>query len=290
MLSPTEIPGGGGAKIDVAMMSNEFRGAAFNISNAGESSTEIRMSIVGLPGGVNPKYIAVHEVPFTDTKSGVPIAAALPYAKKDGDRHLFKISSGMTQQVWLTFNPKDVAAGEYEGRIVLEPVGIRIPVRLKIYPFALPNQMTLHLGGWDYTDQEEFLSVGEGNRAELIKHLREHFVDTPWAKDDVIPDGEFDEQGNMTKEPRVENFKKWLQRWPDARRYYVYLDLDGKSRIQKTTFGGLKRGTPPFKKAVANWITWWVNKLGQWNIKPEQLGFLLVDEMGLSQPGNIVFY
>ena len=290
MLSPTEIPRGGGAKIDVAMMSNEFRGAAFNISNAGESLSELRMSIVGLPGGVNPKYITVHDVLFTDTKSGVPIAAAMPNAKNAGDGYMFKISSGMTRQVWLTFNLKDVVAGEYQGRIVLEPVGIRIPIRLKIYPFTLPEKLTLHLGGWDYTDQDYVWSVTLENRAALIKHLREHFVDMPWAQCSVMPYGKYDKQGNMVEEPHVDNFKKWIERWQGARLYYVYIDLDNKNKAigyKGEKIGDFEMGTAAFKKAVGSWITWWVNKLKEWDIKPEQLGLLLVDEMHSHEEDNI---
>ena len=290
MLSPTEIPRGGAAKIDVAMMSNEFRGAAFNISNAGKMATEIRISIVGLPGGVNPKYITVHDVLFTDTKTGVPVAAAMPYAKKDGDGYLFKIFSGMTRQIWLTFNPKDIAAGEYQGRIVLEPVGIQIPVKLKIYPFTLPDQLTLHLGGWDYTDQDKVWSVTLENRAPLIKHLREHFVDMPWAQRSVMPYGKYDAQGNMVEEPNAENFKNWIGRWPGSRLYYVYIDLDTKNKaigFKEEKIGDFEMGTPAFNKAVASWITWWVNKLREWDIRPEQLGLLLVDEMHSHKENNI---
>lgn len=271
MLSPTEQPDEKGARVDMAMMSNEYRSAAFNLSNPGPDDLELGVAIDGLPGGPNPHYIQVHDVPFTDTKSGVPVAAALPPARKRGQYFRFAIPAGMTRQVWLTFHPKDITPGSYAGEIVITHETLRIPVRLKIYPFTLPDQPTLHLGGWDYTDQGSRYEVTPDNQAAFISHLREHFVDTPWATSSVMPPGEYDNQGNMTKEPSPENFREWLTRWPGARNYYVFASVGNR-------FGGFEMGTAPFEKAVSQWISWWVDTLSEWKIEPGQLGLLLVDE------------
>ncbi len=284
MLSPTEPPLPGGAKVDVSMMRNEWRSAAFNLSNADKTAADLALSIEGLPGGSNPNYVAVCDVPFTDTKSGVPVAAALPPAKSDGNRYLLHIEPGMTRQVWLTCHSKDLPAGTWEGRILIEPGAVEIPIRLHVYPFMFPNQPTLHLGGWDYTDADKMYEVTPENRAAFIRHLREHFVDSPWATASVMPYGRYDKPGNMTAPPEVANFQKWLKRWPDARRYLIFSSVGSR-------FAEFEMGTPPFQNAVAHWITWWVNQLQQWNIRPEELGLLLVDEPNrLEQDKVIVEY
>jgi hypothetical protein len=59
-----------GAQVDVALMQNEFRAGAFNLSNATETNQKLTLKIVGLPGGTNPDWITVHEVQWLDTKSG----------------------------------------------------------------------------------------------------------------------------------------------------------------------------------------------------------------------------
>jgi hypothetical protein len=293
-VSPTELPRSDGAKIVVQMMCNEFRSAAFNISNAGETVASVSLSIEGLPGGVNPESITVHAGTFTDTKSGVPVMAALPLANREcaeyGARrvvggYLFEIHPGLTRQVWLTFNSRDVAPGEYGGTILIQPGALQVSVAWKVYPLTFPDRPTLHLGGWDYTSEYSDRGVTPENKAALIRHLREHFVDTPWAMGDVLPTGEYDQDGRMVKEPDAGNFERWVRLWPDARNYYVALGgLDG-------SFCGLKMGTPPFQKAVASWITWWANKLKAWNIRPDQLGLLLGDEPdALPQSEEIIAY
>lgn len=284
MLSPTEPPRPGKAKVAVAMMRNEFRGAAFNISSCGKAPAVIQLSIDGLPGGSNPKYITVHDAPFTDTKTGVPVVAALPVARNDGRSHLISVEPGMTKQVWLTFNSKGLPPGEYNGSIALVPGSLKIPISLKIYPFNFPDRPTLHLCGWDYTDMDKIFDLTEQNRSPLIQHLRERFVDTPWATSGTMSSGQYDKDGNMTEPPDAGNFKKWIERWPAAQNYFVFVNA-------QSSFAGLEMGTPPFKSALSNWITWWVKKMSEWRIKPEQLGLLLVDEPSTpAQDKTIVEY
>jgi hypothetical protein len=252
-------------------MRNEVRGAAFNLSNPGATAASLRITIEGLPGGMNPPSIAVHEVLFTDTKSGEPVAAAMPLARRDGDGYVVDLLPGLTRQIWLNFNSKTIPAGEYQGRVVLSGLAQPVPVRLKVYPLTFPDQPTLHLGGWDYTDREICYEATPVNRAALIRHLREHFVDTPWAQAAVLPLGKYDREGRMTEPPADQEFQEWIRRWPGARNYYVFAAV-GES------FGGFSMRSPAFQNAVAAWITWWVDWLGQRHIRPGQLGLLLVDE------------
>jgi hypothetical protein len=284
MLTPTEAPRPAGVALEVAMMANEYRSAAFNLSNAGTNDATVTLAFTGLPGGTAPRYITVHEVPFTDTKSGVPVAAALPYARQEAGRFLLRIPPGLTRQVWLTIHSAELAAGEYRGRIVWEAdrvEGTPIPVRLKVYPFTFPSQPTLHLGGWDYTDRERCYEVTPENRGAFIRHLREHFVDSPWAQSPVLAHGKHDRDGRMVQPPNPAEFRTWLDRWPGARNYLVFANV-GES------FVGFRMGSAAFTQAVADWITWWVGQLRQWNIQPGQLGLLLVDEPRAPEHDRIV--
>lgn len=281
MVHPTECPASDAARIDVAMMRNEFRSAAFNISNASTESASLSLLIRDLPGGTNPGFITVHDGRFTDTKSGVPVIAALPYAKRNHDGYQVDIAPGLTHQIWLTFHSKDTRPGQYTGTIVLEPQGLTVPVSLKVYPFRFPDEPTLQLGGWDYTNEERRLSVTPDNRSALIRHLREHFVDTPWATKSVLPYGTYDQTGNMTEEPDTSDLDAWIGRWPGARNYYVFAAVQPK-------FCGFATGTDPFRKSVGQWIQFWVNELQKRHIAPNRLGLLLVDEPHNHEQSNTI--
>jgi hypothetical protein len=71
--------------VQMDMMLNEYRAGAFNISNASDKETVLRMEIAGLPGGANPPYLMAHEVVWTGTSGGECFPSALSEVeKKDG--------------------------------------------------------------------------------------------------------------------------------------------------------------------------------------------------------------
>ncbi|MBM4078780.1 MAG: hypothetical protein FJ278_03705, partial [Planctomycetes bacterium] len=271
------------AGVDVVMMQDEYRAGAFNVSNTTDRDMTLRVRVDGLPGGANPRYVMVHEVSWTDTKLGVPVAAALPEAQRDGTDSLISVPIGMTRQVWLTFSPADVKPGTHEGRIALDGEGVKesLPLRLRVAPLRFPAQPTLHLGGWDYTDGESMYGAKPTNRQALITHLREHFVDTPWATASVLPPAAFSAANEMTAEPDYKRFDEWVTRWPGARQYFVFLSVGG-------SFAGAKMGTPEFDKRVGLWISAWVKHLAELDIKPNQLGLLLVDEPTKPEQDEII--
>jgi len=279
-LSPMDVPEPGDVVLDISVMSGEFRSAAFNISNAAETSANLNLRISELPVRTNPPYVTAHEVLFTDTKTGVPVAAALSPLKSEEDRLSIHVEPGMTKQVWLTVYPTDVPAGDYFGKIIIEPCGKEVPFRLRIYPIEFPEQPTLHLGGWDYTDGEN-RDVTLDNREALILHLRERFVDTPWATNAVMPTGTFDKNGNLVTSPSGETFKDWVERWPGARNYCVFLAVTEE-------FANFEMGSPEFERALSQWIDWWAQKLPEWGLRQDQLALLLFDEPREPQHDEII--
>jgi len=102
--------------VEVHLMRKEYRAAAFNVSNSSDEPLQVAFRLSGLPGGDNPGYVTVHEVSWTDTRSGVPVAAALPEISAEDNLYTVSVPSGMTRQVWLTFHPVDVEPGTYEGK------------------------------------------------------------------------------------------------------------------------------------------------------------------------------
>jgi hypothetical protein len=283
-LRPTQPPPVGAGvsaspTVSVAMMLNEYRAGAFNVSNASERAVSLRLQIVGLPGGVNPSYVTVHEVAWTDTRNGTPVAAALPEAQRDASGFMVTVPAGMTRQVWLTFHPTNVPSGVHKGNIVLSADGttLKVPLTLHLYPLRFPDAPTLHVGGWDYTDTDSHYEITPQNRAAVIAHLREHFVDSPWATAAVLTPGQYDAHGNMTAEPDTTNFDRWVERWRGARQYCVFAAVNRR-------FGDSKIGTPAFNKKVGAWIAFWARHAQKRGLQPQQLVLLLVDEP--SQPGQ----
>ena len=260
--------------VEVHLMRKEYRAAAFNVSNSSDGPMQVTFRLSGLPGGDNPGYVTVHEVVWTDTRSGVPVAAALPEVAAEDNLYAVTVPSGMTRQVWLTFHPVDVKPGTYEGEVVVEsaPGGKRFPLRMHLYPLDFPEKQSLHFGGWDYTDRVgHFPFLTERNRPAIVEHLREHLVDSPWALKLALPRGTHDAQGAMTAPPATGYFDAWIELWPDAAQYLVFAKVGDR-------FESLPMGTPEFDTAVKAWVTFWAKHMKAKGLQPEQFGLLLVDE------------
>ncbi len=267
------LPKTGNPRIEMLMMMNEYRAGAFNISNTRQDDVELYLRFNGLPGGPKPSYIQVHEVMWTDTRDGKPVAAALPEARSTEEGYRITVPSGMTRQVWLTFHPVDLDANTYDGTIELKGEGQKftVPVMLKLYPMRFPDKPRLHMGGWDYTDRPKMYEVTQENKETFIRHLREHFVDSPWATGAVLTAGTYDASGAMTTPPDTSAFDAWVKLWPGAAQYCVFPSVHAK-------FASFAMNTPPFEKAVAAWTLFWAEHARSMGIQPEQLAWLLVDE------------
>jgi len=267
-------------ELHVALMSHEWRADAINLTNASESNRQVRVWVDGIPGGTNPDYVTVHEVLHVGTRHFVAVAAALPLARRDGDAWAVTVPAGMTRQVWFSFHPTDVAPGTYGGRVLLDDGSGRrlpVPLTLRIAPLRFPHETTLRLGGWSYTNEERMYGVTPRNREALVKLLREHHVNAPWATRSALPDGKYDGEGTMIATPDTANFDAWVKLWPGARQYMVFVGVGDYGSV-RGAFAGSEAGTPLFAKKVGAWTRFWADHLRKTGLKPGQLGLLLVDE------------
>lgn len=260
-------PQNGTVAIDMKMMAGEYRAAAFQISNADDQEAVFQLRIEGVPASC----VTVHEVSWTDTYQMRPVAAALPEAVQEGDAYRITATSGLTRQVWFTFHPADMPAGNYEGAITLVKGDTKftIPVALQIYPMHFPDKPSLHCAGWDYVNNGGSYGITPSNRAAFIDHLRAHFVDSPWATNGVIPAATFTD--GVYAPGDTKSFDEWVALWPDAARYCIFASVGGQ-------IGPYKIGDPGFDPAVQAWAKFLASHARSKGIDPETIYLLLVDE------------
>ncbi len=284
MLEPSEEPiTAEPPAVTVATMNNEWRAGVVNLTNAGTDPLPVRLRLVGLPGGTNPAYARVYEALTVGTRRFVAVTAALPELRAAAGAYTVTVPPGMTRQVWLSFRPDRLPAKTHEGAIELEPVGGRplsVPLHLKVYPLRFPEQTSLCLGGWDYTDADSMYGITPGNREAVIAHLKEHYVNAPWASSSVLQPVTFSADGSV-KSGDTSRFDRWQRTWPDAKMYMVFLAV-GES------FDGEKMGTPRFDLKVGNWMRFWRRHLIELGVKPAQLGLLIYDEPGAKDKYDII--
>ncbi len=185
-----------------------------------------------------------------------------------------RLPAGMTRQIWLGFRPVGLSAGMHDGAIKVVAEGapaLEIPIELRVFDLDFPEEPSLHVGGWDYTDTNTMYGVTPKNLDAFLTHLQERYVDSPWATRGVMPYGKYDDRGELAAAPDTSRFDTWIKRWPTARRYYVFNAVGN-------DIAGTRIGEPLFETRVGNWIRFWVDHARSRGIQPDRLYLLLVDE------------
>ena len=281
-LQPFMLPPKGHAgSIQVHTMRGEYRAAALNLANATDKPIEVRLRLEGLPGSPVPDYVTLHEVQWTDTAQGVPVAAALPRAHCANGTWTVTAPPGLVRQVWLTFHVVDQEAAQHTGAIVVESPGCkarRVPLELRVWPLDFPKRTTLWLGGWSYTNGGGTYGMTPRNRDAFLTHLQEHFVNAPWASSSVLRSYEFDPDDPTKIRLDTRQLDDWVQAWPDAKAYLVFLSVAHYSGALRTSLGGAEIGSAEFNQRVGTWISAWVRHLRSKGITPDRLGLLIHDE------------
>jgi hypothetical protein len=284
-LQPADLPEKApAAAVRIAAMRGETRAGAVNLTNSTAKPLRLKLAFAGFSDGSAAADLTVHEVPWTDTYEGTPVAAALPVLAPTAAGYELTVPAGMTRQVYFTFRPVKTPAGTHAGQLNLSGEGVAalsVPVTLRVFDLDFPAQPALHVGGWDYTDSDSQYGVTLKNREALIAHLQERYVDSPWGTGAVMPFGSFGPDGQFTKTPDTSRFDTWIGRWPKARRYCVYNSVGN-------TIGDAKIGDPTFAPRVVSWIRFWVQYLRSKDIQPEQLVLLLVDEPNRQEQDRVI--
>ena len=285
-LPPSAEPEGAASPVvvEVHMMNNEYRAGVFNLTSAADEDQRVRIRVVGLPGGDNPEYISVHEVLTVGTRHFTAVSAALPEAERVGDDYVVTVPPGMTRQVWLTFNPDDLDPGTHGGAVEIRGEGEAVmmaPIRLRIYPLRFPDETTLLVGGWSYTNGESQYGMTPDNRLELIAHLQERYVNAPWASSGAMGDGQYDEAGEMVAEPDTSNFDNWVNLWPEAKMYMVF-------KAVGESFAGSQMGTEEFKTKVGRWARFWADHMVEIGLEASQLAVLILDEPQRKEQHDVI--
>ncbi len=288
-LAPTQAPNEpptSAPELSVAMMRNEYRAAAFNLTNATDSEMLVTLNVEGLPGGMNPEWVSVREVLFTETTRGGTIAAALPQARRDPRGWRVGVPAGMTRQVWLSLHPTDVEPGAHRGEVIVQAgrgiADIVMPLTVEVYPLDFPELPSIAIGGWDYTETTGARDVRGLDLDEFIANLRAHYVDTPWASSAVAPAGvEFDAEGNLTGELNFDIWDGWVEKWAGSRNWAVFLSVGD-------SFHSEPMGTERFNRMVGQWISAWVDHIEGQGIRADQLALLLVDEPTRPEQDEII--
>ena len=259
------------AVLKTAMMNGEQRLLALNLMNTTEKPVELDVSLQGLKG-------KLYQMEFLDSQSIRCTSTALRKINRP-----VKLFSGMTGQIIIELIPENLKAGVHRG--ILSLTGnerkITVPVEVCISNILFPSQVTVTTGGWDHLD---FNDAGKSHYldrkdlAEILQMQKDHRVNMTFGGDNLTKlsrPGELtiDDEGNLTFPVDFSRFDRWIEQWPDARYYNVFMGI-----LPHYKFAGKAgRGTFLFNTAVKKWAQLWDEHIVKKNLQGRVM-FHFLDE------------
>ena len=283
-LDPLAIPAPsavGPAALTVEMMRGETRSTAVNVLNPTDAELLCDFSVEGLP---TKAFVDCREVLFTDTKLLDAVAGALKPG--EGNRLRFRIPAGASKQVWISFARPTVPAGTYVGRLSARfangAEALTGSVQLTVRDLDFPSQPRLMLGGFDYSIGDCSYYRAPRNAKANQAMMREIYANVFWAPPAVMPKGaKYGPDGALLNAEHLDFrlWDEWVARFPDARRYAVYLSVNG-NRLKdgRFAFAGEPVGTARFERMVTDYFQAWRAHMKTQGMDPRKVQLLVVDE------------
>ncbi|MCL2622104.1 MAG: discoidin domain-containing protein [Planctomycetaceae bacterium] len=259
-------------RINVHALRGEYRAAAINLYNGTQQPVTTNLHIEGI--AFESEELTIHDVPWTDTNQQKPVLAALPIVEPNNGVYPITVLPGLVKQVWLTFHPVKLSAGDYNADFIFESDSKRlatVAMQFKVWPLEFPKQTSLLLGGWSYTSADGAYSVNPKNRESFLKHLQERFVNAPWSQRHVLMSFDVVDSKIHLNTKLMDD---WLAQWPNAKEYCFFLS-------DEASFKGIRYDSLEFEAMIAAWITAWAEYWKSKGIEPQQINLCFRDEPGL---------
>ena len=251
LLTPWDVPQGELTKLNIEMMLKERRAEVINITNTSSQAKEIRINSSSLP------FVRIRQVEWLDSREGRIVGSAILPIERRGNTSVVRVPAGMTRQLWLSFDPKDVQPGKQTGHITLESGDFvhQVDISVDVAPFQFPEKPRLSLGTWDYIFDKNY-GITEQNQAEAKAILLDGLVNTVWCGPGTAPvptRSNFDKDGNLKSEPDYSKWDAWVRMFPEAAIYSAFVAWHSHT----SRYLGFDRKTPEFKRAMAQWGQAW---------------------------------
>jgi hypothetical protein len=275
-LDPLERPAANQrGELSTALMRGERRALAVNLRNtsAVPRTLQVRILLSNLPGDA----LQIYRVNWTGNDKSDWAAAELELLGDASATRETLLLPGITQQIWIQIRPDSSAdASRHSGSVEFTAEGgvaVQVPLNVTIFRTQFPREPSMHFGGWDYADgsHDPGYALTRSNSAAVVQHLQGDFVDTPWARRQVLHWDDLDPNAGAQRLPDASALQQWMAQWTGARRFRVFVDVD-------EDIGGIDIADDRFAHAVASWARAWAAEIQRLGKSPEQFDLLLRDE------------
>lgn len=258
-------------------MQNEIRSDVFNLTNASDNEITIDFQ-VDIPNITN---LTLFQVEYVDTRELVVQASALVKLSPSNNTYSTVVPSGMTRQIWLRCNTKNLVPKDYHGTVsIVGEHSKEIPITISVKPREMNDNPDLSVSVWDYTFLKKH-EITETTIPIAYQEMKDHYVNIAWGKRETLPFPDinnFNEFGFL-KEGSLDDskLKDWISTRPDMELYVLFFFL------QPTTQNHLCGISPSdnptfFYNAVKSWASQIQDVLLNSGIEMNKFAVHLLDE------------
>lgn len=266
-----------GAGLEILASRGEVRHGGLTLSLSGSQTRRVTLVPRGLPE-VLRRGLRAYQLPFTPAPEGRLVAAAMLELGAVGPGWQLELRPGVPTRILLALEaPEDfVGGGQGQLELAVDPGSpVTLPLSLEVGAWPAPGPPTLGLGGWAYTNTSIY-GVTDTNREALVAHLRKRGVDMPWATSSSLMRARLAPDGAVRLD--TGEMDRWLDLWPGARGYMVFLYVGAHGQPRRPGFLGAEVGTPLFERRVGRWVRAWEEHLRGRGVAPGKVHLLLYDE------------
>jgi hypothetical protein len=234
------------------MMTGELEPVAFNLSNntAGPLQVDVQIGDLGAWSAASvEKRITTHVLSsgflFFDD-------ALTPFGNAP-----VTVPPGMTRQVWLILNARDVAAGDYRTEVTVAAAGrtTAIPLTVKVFPVAMPARPTYLSQTWGYFTWKP----AQGFERQAAAEMERSYETAQVVHHPYIPWPSVDPATKKLVRPLAVDFAKLdelIARRPYVRQWLLWTGFEfGNSSLNYHQANDMPAaGTPEHEAVFKEWV------------------------------------
>ena len=247
----------------VDLIGNERRSAAINVSNFSNQTNTAQVELTWDGAGFPDGDVDLRSVRFTEAQERFIVGTALaPATQTAPNVWQVQLPAGVTTQLWLTFNSKNAASGQYSAQLSVTPTASSphtLPLLVEVHRSRMGDVPALDSFAWDYAHiPPQYSITTENNHEAALALLKEHQMKSHWmsAMSFMSDPGQRNPDGTYSTPPQFDGLNDWLADLDNmtepTKRYYIYAGVD--TAVYPLIKGGLVEGTPEYNTAVTSFF------------------------------------
>ena len=270
-LHPFDTPVSESRVCEMHLIANEYRSAAINVSNSSDTTEQVEVALEFSGEAWADAESKLRVVRYTEAQERVILANALIDAERVG-RNRWRVSlvAGVTSQLWLTLNSRDIDRGQYSAlvKVIADDRIVALPVEIVVHAGVMPDAPSLASWTYDYLanpSNPAYESITEKNSAAGIELMHEYRINTfsvtaqsmPGYADAGVAGSSRDrnEDGTLKRPMTFAVFDDCLAAIEGSERYYLNIHYTRSDYYRSVYSGGFSPGTAEYRTAIKSYFT-----------------------------------